>query len=480
MKAKKECLLLLSSPAAADALLMAPLKPWKTAPLLLAVLCLGFLLLQLMPASFIRHPIHDASDTWTSVNPKRSSVGVASSLLLDDISQNLSEKEQGMKAMSMIASQGALGTNGKISEETMTPGAHIFLCTDDMDIRPLIVVINSTIINSREPHQIHFHIVAPEKGHMDWLIKLKTWFPDVNIDLVRLETDLQLVSRHISFRSDSKAREELASPYNFLPFYLPHIFKQFERIIYLDSDVVVKGDIQELNQLDLEGKAVAAVEDCSQMFKIYFNFDLLTAILEKERRDISWLPYKLIEPNTCIFNRGVLLIDVKRWIHENLTEAIEWWMGKFREAEKPLYKYGLSQPPFLLALYRKYKKLEVTWNVRGLGRNEFSEIEREYMKTVLSKKPARRPFLAPLADGAKVLHFNGKYKPWKRNRLSHPNSQPVSLCGLKAIDCAELWWHYLSPVADASLKPIDKYGLRTDSNEASQRTQLLNDTAELL
>jgi hypothetical protein len=30
------------------------------------------------------------------------------------------------------------------------------------------------------------------------------------------------------------------SPYNFLPFYLPRTYSEIKRIIYLDSDIVVK------------------------------------------------------------------------------------------------------------------------------------------------------------------------------------------------------------------------------------------------
>ena len=55
--------------------------------------------------------------------------------------------------------------------------------------------------------------------------------------------DIHEVEEHISFRNDTGAREELVSPYNFLPFYLPRAYREIERIIYLDSDIVVKVSI---------------------------------------------------------------------------------------------------------------------------------------------------------------------------------------------------------------------------------------------
>ncbi len=52
--------------------------------------------------------------------------------------------------------------------------------------------------------------------------------------------DIHEVNKHITFRNDSGARKELISPYNFLPFYLPEVYKDIDRFIYLDSDIVVK------------------------------------------------------------------------------------------------------------------------------------------------------------------------------------------------------------------------------------------------
>lgn len=52
--------------------------------------------------------------------------------------------------------------------------------------------------------------------------------------------DIREVEEHITFRNDTGARKELVSPYNFLPFYLPKTYSEIRRIIYLDSDIVVK------------------------------------------------------------------------------------------------------------------------------------------------------------------------------------------------------------------------------------------------
>lgn len=49
------------------------------------------------------------------------------------------------------------------------------------------------------------------------------------------------------------------SPYAYLPYYLPHIAPGLERIIYLDTDIVVRTDITELADMPMHGFPLAAV-----------------------------------------------------------------------------------------------------------------------------------------------------------------------------------------------------------------------------
>ncbi len=161
----------------------------------------------------------------------------------------------------------------------------------------------------------------------------------------------------------------------------------------------------------------------------------------------------------CIFrsfsfnfsNYGVFLW-VGVWC--NLSLALCWFFvsGFFA------CRAGLSQPPFLLALYGKHKVLDGMWNVRGLGRPNLSELEREYFFNTFSMNYTRKPFVSPFADTAHILHFNGAHKPWKGKRKREITDDIVSLCGRKerGLECAELWWEYLSPTANDFLKPFAK------------------------
>ena len=41
-----------------------------------------------------------------------------------------------------------------------------------------------------------------------------------------------------------------------------------------------------------------------------------------------------LEPAECVFNRGVFVMDVRRWKKLQITREIERWMARYREAKK--------------------------------------------------------------------------------------------------------------------------------------------------
>eukprot|EP00976_Prorocentrum_cordatum_P093430 1189358-Prorocentrum_minimum.AAC.1 len=110
-------------------------------------------------------------------------------------------------------------------------------------------------------------------------------------------------------------------------------------------------------------------------------------------------------------------------------------------------------------------RLGVEWNTRGLGRDEFVGDEKAFLGTLGYDKKyfaaightGSRPYVSPRSDNAKLLHFNGKHKPWRRGRKDVFKSWlgggkgPPSLCGRDLRDCAELWWRHFSPEAEAAL-----------------------------
>ena len=187
------------------------------------------------------------------------------------------------------------------------------------------------------------------------------------------------------------------------------------------------------------------------------------------------LPSEGIKKDACVFNRGVFVVDVPRWQSLGITQDIEMYMKAYAMSKKDLYHFGMSQPPWLLAVRGRYRRLDLHWNCRGLGRDMMSGKE---FKLVLAHIPEdvliaakvnklnetkiyRKPFISACAGTARLLHYNGALKPWKRNtmRTDHPGKSG-SLCAIsrkqisdmKLVKCHDVWKLYLSNAAEKALQ----------------------------
>jgi len=308
-------------------------------------------------------------------------------------------------------------------------GTVVALATDSTNQLPVMGVINSTLANARRPDAVRFVVVTRHVHALKEL--LDAFLPKSRVSICggMAEALLQRPALRDLMRlgnSSRVKRKELLSPFNFAAFYLPHALDRADKILYLDTDVVVRGDVGELAAIDMEGFAAAAVEDCSQQVAKYVNLELLADV------DAWGLGDRVRENGgACVFNRGVVLFDPARWRDLRLTETIEELVAAFTKSSARLWRGGISQPPFLLALAGRYLKLDISWNVRGLGRMDIGRGEwlllaedarsrygletSTFDRHVAPSGPFKRtfnPFFQPLAARAKILHFNGELKPW--------------------------------------------------------------------
>lgn len=347
----------------------------------------------------------------------------------------------------------------KVQQEDRT--THVFLASSSPDIRPLFVALNSSLISVKASNH-RLKIVAFLPPHFaaqaESLIKELIPHASDSFSVDSTSLDIEYIRNLPGVEPTRKTkRKELADPYNFAAFYIASLpkYSHLQKAVYLDTDVVVQGDLSLLSNLCCSaGTPVAAVEDCSQYLETYINVTRLRQLQkgnslgsEHRLRDVGKL---------CVFNRGILVIDLNMWRTLKITTDIEKWMTVNSKAD--LYFEGVSQPPFLLALLRRYTKLDYSWNVRGLSRSSISAREVEFLESqgmsseYLSKFAFREssPFLSPFAEEANILHFNGKHKPWLQRKPA-TEKNIFSRCGPHGRPCAEYWWHFISDDTNVKL-----------------------------
>lgn len=110
----------------------------------------------------------------------------------------------------------------------------------------------------------------------------------------------------------------------FLRFMIPNILpKDVDRVLYLDGDILVRGDISELYEIDLTDIALAA---CPEHDGILGELQPLDT-----ERHIEYLGYPR---DAGYFNAGVLLINLDYWRKNNISNRL---IGYLAENYKKCY-----------------------------------------------------------------------------------------------------------------------------------------------
>jgi lipopolysaccharide biosynthesis glycosyltransferase len=109
----------------------------------------------------------------------------------------------------------------------------------------------------------------------------------------------------------------MASPSAMFKFIIPNVFSQLDRILYIDTDLIVRKDLLELCMTSMEDEYLCAVPDLWQpvtdrmdikRFKTYFNSGVMLMNLAKMRSEN--LPDKLIEAKLNSTNFNLMDQDV--------------------------------------------------------------------------------------------------------------------------------------------------------------------------
>lgn len=150
-----------------------------------------------------------------------------------------------------------------------------------------------------------------------------------------------------------------------------------DKVLYLDCDMIIKSSIRELWETDLEGKALAALEDAPH-----------AAATASAR-----LHYP---PASSYFNAGLMLIDLPYWRENRITSQA--------------FEYIKTHPDDLLfhdqdvlnyLLHGKAVFIEPRWNLMDCFLTPEPQIQ-----------PERREALKEAISFPAIIHFTGNKKPW--------------------------------------------------------------------
>ena len=339
-------------------------------------------------------------------------------------------------AAAAAAPMAAAAAAGQQPRTEAAPGhVNIALATDEEEPIGLLAVVNSTLAHSRTPRRVRFHLIVPAERRKPLREALERLWPQTSFHMYSL--DGGGVRSKIQHHLHKREKEAIfVSPFRFAVAYLPQLLPSVKRVLWLHTDVLVRGDVGALYNTRLRGAPLAAAEDCSHTLRDVLNTSHVAVAAA-------------VAPGACVFNTGVLLVDLQQWSLLDLSSRVEYWMDvNLRTAT--LYPPHAPLPPLLLAALPLYAKLPQRSNVAGLGRRKLSADEVSYWRAYWAARgrsyapgAGGAPHLvllepdggggggggsggggsgggsgvangshAAVEEGTTVLHYSGKFKPW--------------------------------------------------------------------
>ncbi len=204
----------------------------------------------------------------------------------------------------------------------------------------MATLINSILCNHYTTEPISFYILNDHISKSNQA-KVNSLISDSDrIQIIWKNAD-DVFPKNVSFPADNSAFPSTTYLRLFAPFIVP---KNVEKLIYFDVDMVVKADVSELWNIDMQGYTVAAVLDVGK-----------TA-------GVKWggIPnYKAlgIDADAPYFNSGMMLIDCKKWIAQDIPNQVFTAMRENIAHVNYADQYGLN-----VVFTGKWLQVNPMWN----------------------------------------------------------------------------------------------------------------------
>lgn len=273
---------------------------------------------------------------------------------------------------------------------------NIVMSTDDNYAAYLLVTLQSIIDNASNDYHYEISILDGgiseiNKTHIE---NYNANYSNFSISLIDMS---EIIANHAKSTFHTSHHISISAYYRF---FIPQIFSQHDRILYLDCDLIVNSDVANLFNINMQGKVLAGVADD------YYNF--MTQDKKSDWEHYCQSILKMKKPANY-FNSGVLLIDALKAREINFSNIC---MERLIELQTPKF-----------------------WDqciLNSLFENEILFIDRTWnTQWHYSMRPNRKDFACYeqyLSDfkNAHILHYTSDKKPWN---TIHGNS-------------ASKWWEY--------------------------------------
>ncbi len=246
-------------------------------------------------------------------------------------------------------------------EERRNREIPIFFAVDDGYCPFLAVALQSMIDNSSPENLYRIKVLQTDISEENKRKLSRYERENVSIEFVDLNYYIEKIK-------DKLYTRDYYSKNTYFRLFIPNLYPQYDKVLYLDSDIVILDDIAKLFHMDMGNNLVAAAPDDIIQFNPVFQ-----TYVEKV---VGVADYR------CYFNAGVLLMNLHQLRRYKFQEKFVYLLDKI--------KFSVAQDQdYLNRLCKgRVKLIDRTWN----------------------RMPIEDPKIR--LEDVKLVHYNLAFKPW--------------------------------------------------------------------
>ncbi|MGB4653861.1 MAG: glycosyltransferase family 8 protein [Bacteroidales bacterium] len=177
----------------------------------------------------------------------------------------------------------------------------VFFAIDDAYAPLLGVALKSIIINASKKRNYKVIIIQENVSDTNQRKLLSLANENFDIEIISMGKSLE----NITDRSENRLRCDYFTMTIFFRLFIPEMFPEYDKCLYLDSDIVVPGDISELYDTDVQNYLIAACPD-------YSSSDVPPLI--------NWMENAVGVDRHKYVNSGILVMNLKKLREVKLEE----------------------------------------------------------------------------------------------------------------------------------------------------------------
>ena len=268
----------------------------------------------------------------------------------------------------------------------------VCFATDEKFVPYLSVAISSLLLRADSSYSYDVIILHEADFSPNTVQKLQDTakpYPNASLRLINVKEAFE--------KWKNRVKTTIAFPVSsYYRFLIPELFEQYKRVIYLDGDIMLAGDISRLyNQPLPAGTVLAMVQDI-------IPFAESPSVREEMYLHCQYLSL----PSSLVYsNSGVILWDISQARHFKLTEKLTKGIEKFDQLKFP------DQDILNAVCCGKIYQLHLRFNCfnRPPDQPQFSEEEipvclPAWENYALQRKEAE--------NDPVIIHYAGELKPW--------------------------------------------------------------------